>query len=95
MVAPDVISHALHYLLPNRTNSMNPANNTIQTKPHLRLDSTLSHLAYHFTGMSCDPTQNGFVQTAGYVVGPSGEQLTEINGAGQGQHTLTYGPGAS
>ena len=29
--------------------------------------------------MSCDITTNGFTQTAGYVVGPSGEQLTEVD----------------
>jgi RHS repeat-associated protein len=28
---------------------------------------------------SCDITQNGFAQNTGYVVGPSGEQLTEIH----------------
>jgi RHS repeat-associated protein len=31
--------------------------------------------------MSCDITSNGFQQTAGYVVGPSGEQLTEVDAA--------------
>ena len=31
--------------------------------------------------MSCDITSNGFVQTAGYVVGPGGEQLTEVDAA--------------
>ncbi len=33
------------------------------------------------TTMSCDITTNGFVQTAGYVVGPGGEQLTEVDAA--------------
>jgi RHS repeat-associated protein len=31
--------------------------------------------------MSCDITTNGFSPTAGYVVGPSGEQLTEVDAA--------------
>ena len=30
---------------------------------------------------TCDVTTNGFVQTAAYVVGPSGEQLTEVDGS--------------
>ena len=34
--------------------------------------------------MSCDITTNGFQPTAGYVVGPSGEQLTEVDGSGTG-----------
>jgi len=50
--------------------------------------------------MSCDaslnsngvPT-NGFTQTAGYVVGPSGEQLTEVDGSGNWRHTNVYAGG--
>ncbi len=49
------------------------------------------------TTMSCDPTQNGFLTTANYVLGPSGEQLTELdldaNGRMAWQHTNVYAAG--
>ena len=43
--------------------------------------------------MSCDITTNGFQQTAGYVVGASGEQLTEIDGNNNWKHTNVYAGG--
>ena len=43
--------------------------------------------------MSCDITTNGFVQTAGYVVGPSGEQLTEVDASNNWKHTNVYAGG--
>jgi len=43
--------------------------------------------------MSCDITTNGFQPTAGYVVGPSGEQLTEVDGSGNWVHTNVYAGG--
>jgi RHS repeat-associated protein len=43
--------------------------------------------------MSCDITSNGFVQTAGYVIGPSGEQLTETDGQGNWMHTNVFAAG--
>jgi RHS repeat-associated protein len=43
--------------------------------------------------MTCDLTTNGFVQQAGYVVGPSGEQLTEVDGSGNWKHTNVYAGG--
>ncbi len=43
--------------------------------------------------LSCDVTSNGFQQTAGYVVGPSGEQLTEVDGSGNWVHTNVYAGG--
>jgi RHS repeat-associated protein len=42
---------------------------------------------------TCDVTTNGFVQMAGYVVGPSGEQLTEVDGSGNWSHTNVYAGG--
>ena len=36
---------------------------------------------------------NGFLQTAGYVVGPSGEQLTEVDGGGNWRHINVYAGG--
>ena len=42
------------------------------------------------TAMSCDVTSNGFVQTAGYVVGPGGEQLTEVDANNNWRHTNIY-----
>jgi hypothetical protein len=46
------------------------------------------------TNMSCDVTTNGFQQITGYVVGSSGEQLTEI-GANSTiwNHTNVYAGG--
>jgi RHS repeat-associated protein len=50
--------------------------------------------------MSCDASpnsngvpNNGFSQEAGYVVGPSGEQLTEVDGSGNWLHTNVYAGG--
>lgn len=43
--------------------------------------------------MSCDITTNGFQPTAGYVVGPSGEQLTEVDGNNNWKHTNVYAGG--
>jgi RHS repeat-associated protein len=45
------------------------------------------------TSWSCDMTTNGFVQTAGYVVGPSGEQLTEVDANNNWVHTNAYAGG--
>ena len=52
------------------------------------------------TNWSCDASpnsngvpNNGFTQTAGYVVGPSGEQLTEVDGSGNWLHTNVYAGG--
>jgi RHS repeat-associated protein len=46
---------------------------------------------------TCDITSNGFTPTAGYVVGPSGEQLTEVawvsGGWNQWKHTNVYAGG--
>jgi RHS repeat-associated protein len=44
--------------------------------------------------MSCDITVNGFTPEAGYVVGPSGVQLTETDGNGNWKHTNVYAAGA-
>jgi RHS repeat-associated protein len=41
----------------------------------------------------CDPTQNGFTLTNTYVIGPSGEQLTETDGNGNWLHTNVFGAG--
>jgi RHS repeat-associated protein len=43
--------------------------------------------------MSCDITSNGFTPEADYVVGPSGEQLTETDGQGNWVHTNVYAAG--
>jgi RHS repeat-associated protein len=45
------------------------------------------------TSWSCDITTNGFQQTAGYVVGPSGEQLTEVDANNNWVHTNVYAGG--
>ena len=45
------------------------------------------------TSLSCDPTANGFTQLAGYVVGASGEQLTEIDANNQWAHTNVWAGG--
>jgi len=42
---------------------------------------------------TCDITTNGFQQTEGYVVGPSGEQLTEVNASNAWTHTNIYAGG--
>jgi RHS repeat-associated protein len=43
--------------------------------------------------MSCDFTTNDFAPTAGYVVGPSGEQLTEVDANNNWVHTNVYAGG--
>ena len=43
--------------------------------------------------MSCDITTNGFAQTTGYVVGPGGEQLTEVDANNNWRHTNIYAGG--
>jgi RHS repeat-associated protein len=42
---------------------------------------------------SCDITTNGFSAQAGYVVGPSGEQLTEVDASNNWVHTNVYAGG--
>jgi RHS repeat-associated protein len=42
---------------------------------------------------SCDPTANGFTQTAAYVTGPGGEQLTELDANNNWKHTNVYAGG--
>jgi hypothetical protein len=42
---------------------------------------------------SCDTSSNGFIQTASYILGPSGEQVTEMDGNGNWQHTNVYAAG--
>jgi RHS repeat-associated protein len=47
---------------------------------------------------SCNTTSNGFTATTAYLLGPSGEQMTEMtNNAGtwQWKHTNVYAPGLS
>jgi RHS repeat-associated protein len=41
----------------------------------------------------CDTTQNGFSLSNTYVIGPSGEQLTETDGYGNWVHTNVYAAG--
>jgi RHS repeat-associated protein len=43
--------------------------------------------------MNCDTTQNGFTLTNTYVIGPSGEQLTETDGNGNWVHTNVFAAG--
>jgi RHS repeat-associated protein len=46
----------------------------------------------------CDTTQNGFTATTVYVLGPSGEQMTEVtdnSGTWQWAHTNVFAPGLS
>ena len=46
--------------------------------------------------LSCDTTKNGFVQTNSYVLGQSGEQITEMtvnNGTSTWQHSNVYAAG--
>jgi RHS repeat-associated protein len=45
------------------------------------------------TSLSCDTSSNGFVQTASYILGPSGEQITEMDGNGNWIHTNVYAAG--
>ncbi|MDR3746085.1 MAG: RHS repeat-associated core domain-containing protein [Acidobacteriaceae bacterium] len=42
---------------------------------------------------ACNMSSNGFTQTAGYVVGPSGEQLTEVDAGNNWVHTNAYAGG--
>jgi RHS repeat-associated protein len=42
---------------------------------------------------TCDIATNGFTPDTGYVVGPSGEQLTEVDGSGNWVHTNVYAGG--
>jgi RHS repeat-associated protein len=50
------------------------------------------------TTMSCDPTSNGFQTISEYVVGPGGEQLTEVGSDGKGNmiwaHTNVFAAGS-
>ena len=41
----------------------------------------------------CDSTTNGFKETNEYIIGPTGEQLTELNGAGKWLHTNAFANG--
>lgn len=43
---------------------------------------------------SCDRPQNGFQPTEQYILGPSGENLTMLDGSGNWQRTNIYGGGA-
>ena len=42
---------------------------------------------------TCDTTQNSFALTNTYIIGPSGEQLTETDGSGNWLHTNVYAAG--
>ena len=42
------------------------------------------------TSMSCDPTANGFQTSADYIIGPGGEQLTEMGSDGKGGMTWAH-----
>jgi RHS repeat-associated protein len=41
----------------------------------------------------CDTTGPGFTLSATYVIGPSGEQMTELDGGGNWKHTNVYAAG--
>ncbi len=43
--------------------------------------------------MSCDPVASGFQLTESYVLGPGGEELTQLDGNNQWQRTNVYGAG--
>jgi hypothetical protein len=45
------------------------------------------------TAMSCDLSSNGFTATAAYIIGPNGEQMTELDGSGNWVHTNAYANG--
>jgi YD repeat-containing protein len=45
------------------------------------------------TNWSCDVSTNGFALTEWYILGPSGEQLTETDGSGNWKHTNVYAAG--
>ncbi|WP_213807878.1 RHS repeat-associated core domain-containing protein [Granulicella sp. dw_53] len=42
---------------------------------------------------NCNSDINGFSETAGYVLGPGGEQVTEVDGAGNWVHTNVFAAG--
>ncbi len=42
---------------------------------------------------TCDTTQNGFALSNTYIIGPSGEQLTETDGSGNWLHTNVFAAG--
>lgn len=42
------------------------------------------------TSMSCDPTVNGFQTNSDYIIGPGGEQLTEMGSDGKGGMTWAH-----
>lgn len=45
------------------------------------------------TSWSCDTSSNGFVETSGYVLGPDGEQMTEMDGSGNWVPTNVFAAG--
>lgn len=45
------------------------------------------------TSWSCDTSSNGFVERSGYVLGPNGEQVTEVDGQGNWVHTNVFAAG--
>jgi RHS repeat-associated protein len=45
------------------------------------------------TSWSCDTNTNGFNETNGYMIGPDGEQLTEVDGQGNWLHTNVFANG--
>ncbi|HUN86148.1 MAG TPA: hypothetical protein VMU48_17345, partial [Terracidiphilus sp.] len=45
------------------------------------------------TTMSCDPTANGFQITENYVLGPSGEELSMLDGNNNWRRTNVYAGG--
>ena len=42
---------------------------------------------------SCDTSSNGFTETAGYALGPNGEQVAEVDGQGNWTHTNVFAAG--
>jgi YD repeat-containing protein len=44
--------------------------------------------------LSCNFSSNGFAATSTYLLGPAGEQLTELNGAGGWVHTNVFAAGS-
>jgi RHS repeat-associated protein len=45
------------------------------------------------TVWSCDTNNNGFIENNGYMIGPSGEQLTEVDGQGNALHSNVFASG--
>jgi RHS repeat-associated protein len=45
------------------------------------------------TAMNCDPASNGFTLTESYVLGPSGEELTQLGANGVWQRTNVFAAG--